>query len=97
MDQSAIKQGGDPSFFIKDLKNYSWTRLMDARIGNQERMNIYSEALVKFSESKQLPQLFREIFKSAFLPYRSPEVLGLFLKEIDYFDYSHSGRTWQRI
>ena len=89
MDQSAIKQGGDPSFFIKDLKNYAWTRLMDSRIGNQERMNIYSEALVKFSESKQLPQLFREIFKSAFLPYRSPEVLGLFLKEINYFDYSH--------
>jgi len=53
-------------------------------------MNIYSEALVKFSESKQLPELFRSIFKSAFLPYRSPEVLGLFLKEIDYFDYSHS-------
>lgn len=89
MDQSAIKQGGDPSFFTGDLKDYAWTRLMDTRIGNQERMNIYSEALVKFSESKQLPQLFREIFKSAFLPYRSPEVLGLFLKEIDYFDYSH--------
>ena len=89
MDQSAIKQGGEPSFFVKDLKNYSWTRLMDTRIGNQVRMNIYSEALIKFSESKQLPQLFREIFKSAFLPYRSPEVLGLFLKEIAYFDYSH--------
>ena len=89
MDQSAIKQGGDPSFFIGDLEQYAWTRLMDARIGNQERMNIYGEALIKFSESKQLPQLFREIFKSAFLPYRSPEVLGLFLKEISYFDYSH--------
>lgn len=89
MDQSAIKQSGEPSFFTGDLKDYAWTRLMDTRIGNQERMNIYSEALVKFSESKQLPQLFREIFKSAFLPYRSPEVLGLFLKEIDYFDYSH--------
>lgn len=89
MDQSAIKQGGEPSFFVGDLKDYAWTRLMDARIGNQERMNIYSEALVKFSESKQLPQLFRDIFKSAFLPYRSPEVLGMFLKEIDYFDYSH--------
>src|SRR3989344_745694 len=89
MDQSAIKQGGEPSFFVKELKDYAWTRLMDTRIGNQERMNIYSEALVKFSESKQLPTLFREIFKSAFLPYRSPEVLGLFLKEISYFDYSH--------
>ncbi|MCX6732898.1 MAG: N-6 DNA methylase [Candidatus Roizmanbacteria bacterium] len=89
MDQSAIKQGGEPSFFIDNLEKYSWTRLMDSRIGNQERMNIYSEALIKFSESKQLPPLFREIFKSAFLPYRSPEVLGLFLKEIAYFDYSH--------
>ncbi len=89
MDQSAIKQGGEASFFTGDLKDYSWTRLTDTRIGNQERMNIYSEALIKFSESKQLPQLFREIFKSAFLPYRSPEVLGLFLKEIEYFDYSH--------
>ncbi len=89
MDQSAIKQGGDASFFTGDLKDYSWTRLMDSRIGNQDRMNIYTEALLKFSVAKQLPELFRGIFKSAFLPYRSPEVLGLFLREIDYFDYSH--------
>jgi type I restriction enzyme M protein len=90
MDQSAIKAGGNPTFFINDLERFAWTRLMDTRLGNQERMNLYSEALGKFSEAKQLPPLFRDIFKSAFLPYRSPEVLGLFLKEIDYFDYSHS-------
>jgi type I restriction enzyme M protein len=89
MDQSAIKAGGDPSFFVGDLEMYAWTRLMDPRMGNQERMNLYGEALIKFSQAKQLPELFRGIFKSAFLPYRSPETLGLFLKEIDYFDYSH--------
>jgi len=89
MDQSAIKQGDEPSFFVGDLENYAWTRLMNPRMGNQERMNLYSEALIKFSQAKQLPDLFRGIFKSAFLPYRSPETLGLFLKEIDYFDYSH--------
>lgn len=89
MDQSAIKAGGAPSFFIGDLESYAWTRLMDPRMGNQERMNLYGEALIKFSQAKQLPELFRGIFKSAFLPYRSPETLGLFLKEIDYFDYSH--------
>lgn len=89
MDQSAIKSGGEASFFTGDLERYAWTRLMDTRVGNQERMNLYSEALVKFSESKQLPELFRNIFKSAYLPYRSPDVLGLFLKEIDYFNYSH--------
>jgi len=89
MDQASIKAGGEPSFFIGELEPYAWTRIMDSRIGNQERMNLYSEALVKFSQAKQLPELFRGIFKSAFLPYRSPETLGLFLKEIDYFDYSH--------
>jgi type I restriction enzyme M protein len=89
MDQSAIKAGGSPSFFVDNLESYAWTRLMDPRMGNQERMNLYGEALIKFSQAKQLPELFRGIFKSAFLPYRSPETLGLFLKEIDYFDYSH--------
>lgn len=68
MDQSAIKAGGDPSFFVGNLERYAWTRLMDSRLGNQERMNLYSEALVKFSEAKQLPLLFRDIFKSAFCP-----------------------------
>lgn len=90
MDQQAIKAGGDPFFFVKDLEKYAWTKVMDSRLGNQERMNLYTEALMKFSEAKQLPQLFRDIFKQAFLPYRDPEVLGLFLKEISYFDYTHS-------
>jgi type I restriction enzyme M protein len=90
MDQASIKAGGNATFFVGDLETYAWTRLMDARIGNQERMNLYSEALIKFSQATQLPELFRGIFKSAFLPYRSPETLGLFLKEINYFDYSHS-------
>ena len=90
MDQQAIKAGGEPTFFVKDLEKYSWTKVMDSRIGHQERMNLFSEALMKFSEAKQLPQLFRDIFKQAFLPYRDPEVLGLFLKEISFFDYTHS-------
>lgn len=89
MDQSAIKNGDEPAFFIGELEQYSWARLMDSKIGNQERMNIYVMAFQKFAEAKQLPELFRNILKSAFLPYRSPEVLGMFLKEINYFDYSH--------
>ena len=89
MDQSAIKAGGEPSFFIGDLEPFAWSRLMNSRMGNQEKMNMYGEALTKFSEAKQLPELFRTIFRAAFLPYRSPETLGLFLKEISYFDYSH--------
>lgn len=89
MDQAAIKAGGEPSFFIGELEPYSWSKLVDSRMGNQERMNLYGEALQKFSEAKQLPELFRTIFRAAFLPYRSPETLGLFLKEINFFDYAH--------
>jgi type I restriction enzyme M protein len=89
MDQSAIKLGGEPSFFVGDLEPYAYSKLMDSRLGNQERMNLYAEALTKFAEANQLPELFRTIFRAAFLPYRSPETLGLFLKEISFFDYSH--------
>jgi type I restriction enzyme M protein len=89
MDQAAIKAGGEPSFFINDLEQFAWSALMNSRKGNQEKMDLYSEALTKFSEAKQLPELFRTIFRAAFLPYRSPETLGLFLKEISYFDYTH--------
>ena len=90
MDQAAIQVGGKPSFFTDDLEQYAWARIMHPRVGNQERMNLYSEALTKFSQAPQLPELFRDIFADAFLPHRSPETLGLFLSEIDYFDYSHS-------
>jgi len=89
MDQASVKAGGEASFFVGDLKKYAWSNLMSTRMGNQEKVDLYSEALVKFSEAKQLPELFRTIFRAAFLPYRSPETLGLFLKEISYFDYTH--------
>ena len=89
MDQAAIKAGGEPSFFIGELEAYAWSKLVDSRMGNQEKMNLYGEALQKFAEAKQLPELFRTIFRAAFLPYRSPETLGLFLKEINFFDYTH--------
>ena len=34
----------------------------------------------------------RDIFKNAYLPYRDPETLKSFLKEINYFTYDHSER-----
>lgn len=89
MDEAAIKAGGDRSFFTGDLAPYAWSNLVDTRIGSQEKMDLFAEALTKFAEAPQLPELFRTIFRAAFLPYRSPETLGLFIKEINYFDYSH--------
>jgi type I restriction enzyme M protein len=63
--------------------------VLDSRLGNHEKLALYAEALEKFTEAKQLPELFRSIFRSAYLPYKSPETLGLFLKEMNHFDYTH--------
>ena len=89
MDQSAVKAGGEGSFFTGTLKKYSWDKVLDTRLGNHEKLALYAEALEKFTEAKQLPELFRSIFRSAYLPYKSPETLGLFLKEMNHFDYTH--------
>jgi type I restriction enzyme M protein len=42
------------------------------------------------NQNPNIPQLFRDIFNNAYLPYRDPETLKLFLKEINNFEYSHS-------
>ena len=52
--------------------------------------NIYGEGIEKMSENPNLNPLFRSIFKDAYLPYRDPETLKLFLKTIDGFSYEHS-------
>jgi len=63
---------------------------MDTKLGGQDRLNLYMEAITTLSQNPHLPQLFRDIFKDAFLPYRDPETLNLFLKEINGFTYEHS-------
>jgi len=90
MDRSAEELGGKPSFFTDGFKQYSWGKLMDKKLSGQERLNLYVEAITKMSQNQHIPQLFRNIFKDAFLPYRSPETLHLFLKEINGFTYDNS-------
>lgn len=90
MDKEAQELGGKARFFTNGYKKYAWTKLMDAKLGGQNRLNLYVEAITTLSQNPHLPQLFRDIFKDAFLPYRDPETLNLFLKEINGFTYGHS-------
>ncbi|MFH1716240.1 MAG: N-6 DNA methylase, partial [Planctomycetota bacterium] len=69
-----------------------WANLLDKRLGGHERLLLYAEGIEKMNENKNIPQLFRDIFKGVFLPYRDPETLNLFLKEIAGFSYDHSER-----
>jgi type I restriction enzyme M protein len=90
MDLESIGLGGKPRFFTGDFEKFSWNLVMSPKLGSQERLNLYGEAISTLSSNSNLPQLFQDIFRGAFLPYRDPETLSLFLKEIDAFIYDHS-------
>src|SRR3989339_991599 len=90
MDKASVVFGGKSRFFSNGFEKYAWSKLMDPKLGGQERLELYGEAIMKMSQNPHIPQLFRDFFKDAFLPYRSPETLNLFLKEINGFEYDHS-------
>lgn len=92
MDLQAEEMGGVRSFFTGEYERYAWAKLVSPGVSGQEMLNTYSEALTKMVENDQLPALFRDIFRNANLPYRDPETLRSFLREINGFSYDHSER-----
>ena len=92
MDAEAEELGGKRSFFAGGYGKYGWARLMAPNMGGFDVLALYSEAIQKMNENPGIPPLFRDIFKNAYLPYRDPETLRSFLKEIDGFTYDHSER-----
>jgi type I restriction enzyme M protein len=92
MDKEAMEFGGEATFFTGDYEKYSWTKIFDPKLGGYEMLSLYGEAIVKLNQNPNIPQLFRDIFKNAYLPYRDPETLKMFLKVINEFHYDHSER-----
>ena len=92
MDLEAEELGGERRFFTKEYERYRWAKLVAPGVSGQDMLNTYSEALTKMVENESLPRLFRDIFRNAYLPYRDPETLRAFLREIDTFTYDHSER-----
>ena len=92
MDQQSEELGGKATFFTDGFRQYAWNRLLDTKLSGHERLMLYAEGIEKMNTNENVPQLFRDIFKGAFLPYRDPETLNLFLKEINGFTYDHSER-----
>lgn len=90
MDKEAMEFGGESTFFTGEFEKYSWSKIFDPKLGGFEMLALYGEAIVKLNQNPSIPQLFRDIFKNAFLPYRDPETLKMFLKIINEFHYDHS-------
>lgn len=90
LDKETVELGGKAKYFTGDYEKFAWTKVLDTRLSGEGRLDLYVQAITGMSKNPNLPQLFRDIFKDAFLPYRDPETLSLFLKEINKFTYSHS-------
>jgi len=92
MDAESEELGGKRKFFAGEFARYGWAKLMRSGLGGNEILNLYAEAIARMPENPGIPLLFRSIFKNAYLPYRDPETLKMFLKVIDEFEYDHSER-----
>jgi len=90
MDLEGMEFGGSREFFKEDYEKYAWTNIMQPENSGQQRANLYAEGIDKMSMNPHLPQLFRDIFRGAYVPYRDAETLNMFLKEINDFSYDHS-------
>ncbi len=92
MDLEAEEMGFARKFFTGEYERYAWAKLVAPSVGGQEMLNTYTEALTKMVQNPDIPELFRSIFRNAYLPYRDPETLRSFLREINGFSYDHSER-----
>jgi type I restriction enzyme M protein len=90
MDQQSKSFGGVASFFVGEFEKYTWSNIVSVHIGANDMLKLYSEGIEKMSENVSIQPLFRSIFKDAYLPYRDPETLKMFLKKINEFSYDHS-------
>ena len=90
MDLQGAEFGGGRVFFKGDYEKYAFSEIMLSEHTAQERLNLYAEGIDKMTNNPDLPKLFRDILRNAYIPYRDPETLNRFLKEIAEFSYEDS-------
>lgn len=90
MDIEGLEFGGARQFFTGEYEKYAWTEIMKPENSGQQRALLYAEGIEKMTTNPNLPQLFRDIFRGAYIPYRDPDTLNMFLKEVSDFSYDNS-------
>ena len=72
MDEQSVSMGGKSTYFSGKFQKYSWKNLLDTKTSGVEKIALYSEAIEQMYTNENLPELFREIFKNSFLPFKDP-------------------------
>ena len=81
---------GGKLFFDNDFKKYSWKNLLNGKTSGTDRAKLYAEGLESMALNPALPDLFKEIFKNAYIPFKDSETISMFLKQINEFNYNNS-------
>lgn len=81
-DREARSYDLPATFFVGEYEDYSFTKVMQAT-SNPEKFTLYSKGIELLQNRTDLPSTFVSVFKDAFIPYRDPQTLNLFLVEID--------------
>lgn len=90
MDLQGADFGGERVFFTGEYEKYAFSQIMLPENSAQDRLNLYAEGIGKMTNNPDLPKLFRDILRNTYIPYRDPETLNHFLKEIAEFSYEDS-------
>ncbi len=77
-------------FFGNGYSKYAWAELMDKKKTQREVADLYAEAIEAMSQNSHIPELFRDIFRGAYLPFKDAATIHMFLRQINEFSYSHS-------
>ncbi|EWS63274.1 hypothetical protein Y695_03493 [Hydrogenophaga sp. T4] len=73
MDAEAEELGGQRSFFTGEYARFGWAQLMAPGMGGFEVLALYSAAIQSMRLNPGVPELFRDIFKNAYLPTAIPK------------------------
>src|ERR1017187_3403567 len=92
IDEQSRELGGKPTFFIGALRDLGWQKLITNTLSAEERVTKFIQGIEAISDPKQthIPDLFKSIFKNAFLKFRDAPVLKLLRDEINGFSYDPS-------
>ena len=77
MDEQSASMGGKSTYFSGKFQKYSWKNLFNTKTSGVEKVNLYQKAIEKMYNNENLPELFREIFKNSFLPFKDPSTLNM--------------------
>ena len=92
IDEESRSIGGKATFFTGDLRDLSWRHIISNTLSADARVIKLTQGIEAISDPKntQIPELFKSIFRNAFLKFRDGRTLKLFLDEINGFTYDHS-------